>query len=219
MAAIRAVLFDLYDTLAWADGAILDAGRAEIALRAGIDPIAFLDDLRVTEPARFRGELGSDEEQLTTVLRSCGARLTPSEIHELALLERATWRRGVTLYDDALDHLQASRRRGFRLALVSNCAAQSALWIADQRLDREVDHVVLSCDVGSMKPEPAIFRAALERIDVAPDEALFVDDRAGHLDAARELGLQTVLIARGATRIPPTGHLTIGALADLMAML
>lgn len=55
---------------------------------------------------------------------------------------------------------------------------------------------MLSCDVGCVKPDKAIYLAALERLDVTPDKALFVDDKLVYCDGARALGLTAVQIDR-----------------------
>ena len=55
------------------------------------------------------------------------------------------------------------------------------------------DAVVISFEVQLAKPEPEIYRVALDRLGVPAFDALFVDDRAENIDAARELGLQTLL--------------------------
>lgn len=217
---VRAVLFDLYETLVWSDQQMLDAGRAALAQRAGVEPREFIEQMGRTEDARFRGALGGLEAQLAEVLRACGTAPAPELLHELAALERATWARGVHLYDDTLTQLRALRRAGRRLALVSNCAAQTAARVAELGLDREVDCVVLSCDVGVLKPEPGIFVIALGRLGVPAHDGIFIDDRPQHLDAARTLGLRTVLIERGTARPPANPrHTRITALAELRPLL
>jgi HAD superfamily hydrolase (TIGR01509 family) len=45
------------------------------------------------------------------------------------------------------------------------------------------------------KPDPAIFRAALERLDVGdPARAIFLDDFPGNVAAARVLGMHGILV-------------------------
>ncbi len=48
---------------------------------------------------------------------------------------------------------------------------------------------VLSHEVGLAKPDPAIYSLALERAGVKTGEALFVDDQAANVEAARNLGM------------------------------
>ena len=52
------------------------------------------------------------------------------------------------------------------------------------------DAVLTSHELGLVKPDAAIFQAALVRAGVAPDEAAFFDDMPAYVDAARRAGLQ-----------------------------
>ena len=92
--------------------------------------------------------------------------------------------------------LDALRERRLKTGLVSN--AMDPPWILlrdleEQELLPRLDAVVFSSEVGVRKPRREIFERALEKLDVAPERALFVGDR---LDAdvrgARELGMRTV---------------------------
>jgi putative hydrolase of the HAD superfamily len=50
-------------------------------------------------------------------------------------------------------------------------------------------HVTFSFELGVAKPQPAIYRDAIAGLDVAPGEALFLDDRADNIEGARALGI------------------------------
>ncbi len=63
------------------------------------------------------------------------------------------------------------------------------------QLDRFVDGYVISGDVGARKPDAAIYRTLLAKTGIKPEEIVFVDDRPRNLDAAAELGFQTILFA------------------------
>jgi putative hydrolase of the HAD superfamily len=51
---------------------------------------------------------------------------------------------------------------------------------------------VSSCFVGLRKPEPDIYRLALEITQISPDRCCFIDDRATNLEAAAQLGMHTI---------------------------
>ncbi len=51
---------------------------------------------------------------------------------------------------------------------------------------------ISSCYVGLRKPEPDIYRLALEITQQAPEECCFIDDRSINLEAAKRLGMQTI---------------------------
>jgi FMN phosphatase YigB (HAD superfamily) len=88
---------------------------------------------------------------------------------------------------------------------------------------------VLSCDVGWLKPEPAILEAALERLGTRPEQALLVDDLPTNLHAAASLGMRTALMARpGGRSVPPRdgtappeggSHTRIAGLAEVWKLL
>lgn len=61
------------------------------------------------------------------------------------------------------------------------------------RLADFFDAVVISSRVGAIKPNAAIFRYALKKLGVRPEEAVMVDDLKRHVAGARAVGLHTVL--------------------------
>src|SRR5439155_21717892 len=86
--------------------------------------------------------------------------------------------------------------RGLKTGLVSN--AMDPPWILlrdleEQELATRLDAVVFSSEIGVRKPRPEIFRAALERLEVAAEDALFVGDRLyADVRGARDIGMRTV---------------------------
>ena len=55
------------------------------------------------------------------------------------------------------------------------------------------EYLIYSCDYGSIKPEPAIYRNCLELLKAAPQDILYLDDRAENVEAAARLGINSVL--------------------------
>lgn len=55
------------------------------------------------------------------------------------------------------------------------------------------EHLIYSCDYGSIKPELAIYRNCLELLKAAPQDILYLDDRAENVEAAAGLGINSVL--------------------------
>ncbi|CAN5238204.1 HAD-IA family hydrolase [soil metagenome] len=95
-----------------------------------------------------------------------------------------------------LDFLELGRRLGLAIALVTNAPRENteAVLLA-LKLDRHFDLVVLSDDVGAVKPDPAPYRAALERLDVRPGEALAFEDSISGIASAVGAGIPTIGIA------------------------
>jgi putative hydrolase of the HAD superfamily len=71
------------------------------------------------------------------------------------------------------------------------------------RLRALVDAVVISAELGAAKPDPAIFRAALERLGATAGEAMHVGDSVEHdVAGAHAAGLEAVLVARDGAQAP-----------------
>jgi len=89
---------------------------------------------------------------------------------------------------------------GARSAIVSNTNAlhwEGVLRIVD--LDRRVDALALSFEVGAAKPDARIFEAALARLGAVRGEAVFADDRPDFVEAARSLGIDSFVVDGPAT--------------------
>ena len=81
----------------------------------------------------------------------------------------------------------------YKLGVLSNCLPGLAGWLDDWRILDLFDVVLCSGDEGLVKPDPAFFQQMLDRLQVAPEEAIFVDDYPGHVEAAGALGLGAIL--------------------------
>ncbi|NYH78239.1 putative hydrolase of the HAD superfamily [Actinopolyspora biskrensis] len=88
------------------------------------------------------------------------------------------------------------RRTGLRTALLSNSWGNTYPW---EQLDGLFEHAVVSGSVGLRKPDPEIYRLLLDRMDLLPENAVFVDDVRANVTAAQRLGMHAVL-HRDATR-------------------
>jgi len=99
--------------------------------------------------------------------------------------------------DEAVNHgvLDLVRRlRGrCRLAVLSNSPPGLDRWLVQWGMLELFDVVFCSGDEGVVKPDPRAFTVVLDRLGVMPGEAVFIDDTAEHVNAARCLGLQGIL--------------------------
>jgi putative hydrolase of the HAD superfamily len=201
-ADIRAVVFDLWNTLAaWPED---DAGALLAA--AGLTAADWPEH-------RERSWIGPVDEWLA------GLGLDATRVSEAAAQWTTVTRQKLVPVDGALEVLDELRQRGLRLGLISNCSSPVAdLW-GDSRFAEFFDAVVLSADVGLCKPDPAIYRLAAERLGVEPGEALFVGDGdSGELPGAERVGMRAVGLRRPNRRLDWEG-LRIRALLELLDLL
>jgi putative hydrolase of the HAD superfamily len=96
--------------------------------------------------------------------------------------------------------LDALRCRGCALAVVSNFDSRLPGILRDLGIRPQMDAVIYSSRAGSAKPDPSIFRKALEALGAAPDRAIHVGDNAGaDLGGALGAGMSGLLIRRHPT--------------------
>ncbi|HUY30604.1 MAG TPA: HAD family phosphatase [Acidimicrobiales bacterium] len=88
--------------------------------------------------------------------------------------------------------IEACERRGWRLALLSNAPAEIARALDATPWFARFEHRLFSCDLRVTKPDPAIFRALLERLGADPSAVTFVDDRPSNVEAAAATGIRAV---------------------------
>jgi putative hydrolase of the HAD superfamily len=119
-------------------------------------------------------------------------------------------------YPEVPEVLARLRAGGARLAVVSNWDVSLHDVLERTGLRPLVDAVVISAELGVAKPDPAIFRAALDRLGAAPDGAVHVGDSLEHdVAGARAAGLEAVLVARNGAA-GPDGVRTVASLSELV---
>ncbi len=168
-------------------------GRAmqRIAEREGEHPLFELERGRISEAdflAAMRRELASELGHEPELHRF-------SEIYFDAL--------GVN--EPMIGVMRDARDRGHRMALLTNNVREwEPLWRAMVPVDEIFEIIVDSAFVGIRKPEPEIYELTVERLGdgIGPSDCLFVDDVEVNIDAARQLGMQTVHFQSNEQAIP-----------------
>lgn len=95
----------------------------------------------------------------------------------------------------ALEILEELKEAKIKLALISNTPPTSNYILDNLRLRKKFDEIVFSCDVKCLKPNPKIFKIALDKLDVDPKESIVIGDkiRTDILGGAI-LGMRSVLV-------------------------
>ena len=96
-----------------------------------------------------------------------------------------------SLNDPMVPLLDLWKRDGYRLVLLSNTCVTHYEWVLEHfDLLNRFDNCVLSYRVGAVKPEKAIFQAALEAIECPPEECFYTDDIEEYVHQGRSFGLK-----------------------------
>lgn len=173
---IKAIIFDCY-------GVLVGTGFWNIYNRAGGDADkdkVFIDDWL------HRNSLGevSGDELTEAMAKQLGMRV-------------AEWQRFIEEDEvpspELLNLIRSQLLGKYKLAVISN-AGRGAL---DKKLSKEkqalFDAMIVSAEVGLVKPDPAIFAFTCEKLAVDPTETVFIDDHEEYLEGARSLGIKTIL--------------------------
>jgi putative hydrolase of the HAD superfamily len=195
--ALRAVLFDAGNTLLF-----LDYARMARAVGAALGLPLTGDALAAHAPEAAQAmerAAGNDGERtaayLEALFRSSG--VTAGQMPEvrdcLGQLhrERHLW---CSVRERTHESLSRLRAAGLRLGIVSNSDGRVEQALAAAGLRDYFDVVIDSSLVGVEKPDPAIFRAALDALGIDPEEALYVGDLYEvDVVGARAAGIEVVL--------------------------
>jgi putative hydrolase of the HAD superfamily len=185
----RAVVFDLFETLVDYDDRRSREFSAELARRTGREPDDFHRLWLEGRPVRETGPMAP-------YLGSLG-------IGEDTILEFLELRRAFTREilgsprDGVVETLAELRERGIRTGLITVCSEDTVDVWQETPFAGLFDAEVFSSACGLRKPDPRIYRTALEELGVEPADALFVGDGANdELAGAERVGMRAVLVHR-----------------------
>jgi HAD superfamily hydrolase (TIGR01509 family) len=182
----RALLFDLDGTLAETDSLHLPTWAD--ALRphgVEIDEHFFRQNISGRSNAKIVGDLLPD--------------LSAEDARDLTGAQESSFRERAHELEPLpglLDFMQEGKSRNLSLGLVTNAPEENVEAILlSLELGEFFDVVVLSEEVGPVKPDPAPYRAALEKLGVTPEEALAFEDSTSGIASSVAAGIPTVGIA------------------------
>jgi putative hydrolase of the HAD superfamily len=189
---------------------------------------AWRDEVGSVEPARFdRAFYASDDALVGAIPRDLSLeetvrRLAAGLARELAADPDAAERAGARFLRDSAARLDASARllsklaERYRLGIVSNFYGNLEAVCASAGLSPHISVVVDSAVAGFEKPDPRIFRVALEALEARPEDAVFVGDSMPRdMEGARRLGMAHVWLAPGKDRACCPGDAVIERLERL----
>lgn len=216
----KVVLFDLDDTLVsfsangdfWA-GAFAARGHGLVPIEAE----AFLSAIGRVSPVFWSDANRAAQGRLDLVsARREVARLAFAELGLSALevahavADEYTWRKedAVAPFAGAVETLHELRARGVRLGLITNGHGEfQRRKLTRHRLEPLFEAILIEGEWGVGKPHPTIFREALRRMSVEPNQAVMVGD---NLDAdiagAHACGIDAIWHDYARVGLPPTAE-------------
>jgi len=196
---IRGVLFDLGGVVFESPLAVIDDFERERGLpRGAVGRVVVASGDDGAWARHERGELSR-----LAFVEAFGAELADAgyDVDVAELMDRieGTFRPRPEMLA-AIDRL---RRAGLRVGAVTNNWTP----FGDRPVLRRFDVVVESVLEGVRKPDPEIYRRALERLGVAPAETVMLDDLGPNLKPARALGMATIKVVEPRSALERLGEL------------
>jgi epoxide hydrolase-like predicted phosphatase len=96
------------------------------------------------------------------------------------------------IVDRTLVEYIRSLRDKYKVGLISNAWSDLRDFIVREKFDDVFDKMIISAEVGAVKPEPKIFQIALEHFGVKPREAVFVDDFYINIEGCEKVGIKGI---------------------------
>lgn len=172
---IKAVIFDFF-------GVLVGDGFESTYREAGGNPEADKDFIQNLLDEANRGSITTD------VFRQkiCDKLGISVESYQSAI------KRAELINHELLGYIKHLRKK-YKTAILSNVNKGGL----ERRVSRDIlyeyfDEVIVSADVGYIKPEPEIYQLTADRLGVKIDECVFIDDRIGYVAAATELGMKSI---------------------------
>lgn len=170
---IKAIIFDCFGVLLQRDGHEFYKLVASKEKQKQINKLEIQADL---------GEISEKEfnKQVAELADS-----TPAKV----LAETTMYTRN----QEMLNFIHEMRERKFKVSVLTNVSKDTIgrFFTVDEQRNL-FDDVVISSEVGLVKPDPEIFALAARRLALQPEECIFVDDTASNCRAAAESGIKAV---------------------------
>lgn len=176
-----------------------EAEAAQMAGMAEIDPVRFQELYWGDRHAYDRGDF-SGLDYWRQIGRLGGNALTDETIRQLMELDARSWMKFMPPMYEFVAQLRAA---GKRVAVLSNMPRELGEAIkADGFGFHGFDHVTLSYEVRSAKPETPIYEHCLQGIGTPAGETLFLDDRVVNIEAAKALGIDGLVFTTPDQMLP-----------------
>jgi epoxide hydrolase-like predicted phosphatase len=182
--AISAVIWDVGGVLLRTEDL---TSRQALADRMG-KPRAELENLVFNGDSGDRAQLGeiSVDQHWENIRRMLG--LDAAGISEF---RRQFWE-GDQLDVELVDYIRSLRGR-YKTGLLSNAFSDLRQVVTSLlNFSDAFDEMVISAELHLMKPDPRIYQVALQRLGVAPEEAVFIDDILRNVEGARRQGMNAI---------------------------
>ena len=192
----KAIIFDLFGTLI--DSYSIQGYNkllTDMALALELNNEDFSKLWRGTTYERGVGIFKTTEESIRYICNKLEVSVSDENIRKCEQIRLENTRKVLNPKNGAVDILKKMRGLGYKIGLISNCAADVPLMWKNTEFSHLFDATIFSASVGMKKPDPQIYKLAYEQLGVEPNECLYIGDGdSNELSGASQLGMNAVMI-------------------------
>ncbi|RKU29487.1 hypothetical protein C6497_06145 [Candidatus Poribacteria bacterium] len=191
----KAIIFDLYGTLVPIfSRKIYDSVLVNIAEILDVPYQTFWKIKAETINDRSIGKL-SAEEHIREIGRRLNVSVNKTQIEEISTINNDFTRNSLIPKSEVLQGLKQLKYKGYLLGLITNCNNTVPMLYPNSPLAQYIDTPIFSCEEHIKKPSPHIYEIACERLNVKPEECIYVGDGSSEeLTGASTVGMLPILI-------------------------
>lgn len=188
---IKAVFFDLFFTLIYPSYSI--ENEYEIIGISSSEWESYAEN-NILYDERAKGKIRNEREIIDRIVNIMPYKVTEEQKRKILLKREERMKRTLLSVDNkVLEILGRVREKGVKIGLISNADIIDIKYWNDSPLSAFFDSVIFSCDVGILKPETEIYQLAMKRLNVKPEESIFIGDGGSNeLFGAQRAGMKTI---------------------------
>ncbi len=189
---IKAIIFDLWDTLIYAD---VEDPRPRAQRLLGWQDRPFEEFMEKFQHAYMTRPFHSLYDAFAYVCEDFGVKDSSVRKKLVSIWEEESGH--IYLYPESEEVLQDLKSKEYRLGLLSNGSFHTKNVLDSAGISLYFNAVIISYQVGYVKPDGRIYREMLRRLDSRPEETMMVGDRiVDDVEGARTVGIRPVLLDR-----------------------
>lgn len=187
----KAIFFDLYYTLIFPKYS--DKNEYDVVSISVSEWEKYAEN-NILYQERAQGNVKTEQEIIDKIVNIMPYQLNESQKQEILRRRQDRMKRALITVDDTiLNTIKKIHDRGIKIGLISNADIIDTKYWSESPLSEFINEVTFSCDVGMLKPNSDIYRVAMHKLQVMPEESIFVGDGGSdELYGAKNVGMKTV---------------------------
>jgi len=187
----KAVFFDLFFTLIYPSYSI--ENEYDVIGISSSEWESYAEN-NILYDERAKGKIRNERQIIDRIVNIMPYKVTGEQKRKILLKREERMKRTLlSVNNKVLEILGRVREKGVKIGLISNADIIDIKYWNDSPLSAFFDSVIFSCDVGILKPETEIYQLAMKRLNVKPEESIFIGDGGSNeLFGARRAGMKTI---------------------------